>query len=309
MANDTLFIITFSPVERYPSMARVKRNISSWLHNVLWTKIEWAALVSGTLADATSVFDDDNIQGSFHSVKVDTGLNFFGCGRFFNETIYPKPFKWTRVEVLIYKNSPLVSHSNSSGNYTREFREKYLSFSAGVIVDALDGKRRKGGALVLSASHEDSAILHEMLAGRTDRHIITQGVTHKCLQSCLDAYSIDPVDSLLISTAAWQGTDLPGELLTEEFIIRIPWPSPESPQHQSRLTKCQTEKGEKIYGYDLVVTEVFNKFRQGMGRLPRGEHDTGRIHILDPRILGDKKHYQSVMSYLNSSFEKICVVE
>lgn len=309
-AKDTLFIITFSPVEHYPSMARVKRNVSTWLNNILWQKIDSAALISGTLADATSTFDDDNLQGSFHCVKVDTGLIYLSKTKFFMEAIYPKPFKWDKVDVFIYAKSPLAkTASNGDVEFTREFRKKYLSFSADVIIDALATKRRKGGALVLSASHEDSDLLHKMLVGKTNRILITQGITHKSLQSCLDVYSLDPINSLLVSTAAWQGTDLPGEMLTELFIIRIPWPSPDSPQHQSRITKKQTEKGEKTYGYNLVVTDVFNKIRQGITRLPRGEHDSGKIHILDPRVLSDKKHYQSFMSYLNASFKKLSVVE
>jgi CRISPR type IV-associated DEAD/DEAH-box helicase Csf4 len=303
--KDELFVISFSPIERYPSFAREKLDVSSWLNNVIWSKVDGCALISGTLADAES-FAEDEVKPSFRILKGDTGLNF--VHKPFVQEIYPKPFKWDKIEMLIYKDSPICETANGKRVFDQAFRDSYVQFAASRIIEALP--TAKGGAMVLCPSYEDVNGLHAALNGNIERALIAQGIKYLSLQSSLDAFLRDPGNSLFLSTGAWQGVDLPGDLLTELFILKIPFLSPESPEFQVRIRQYTNKDGEeKTSGYRSIDNQVFNKFRQGVLRLPRGEHDRGKIHIFDSRILSDGKKYKPYLRFLTESFKNVKIME
>ena len=81
----------------------------------------------------------------------------------------------------------------------------------------------------------------------------------------------------------WQGVDLPGEMLQNVILTRLPFGVPDHPLVQAKLERIEERGGDPFKEYSLP--EAILKFRQGVGRLIRTAEDSGQIAILDSRIL------------------------
>ena len=112
----------------------------------------------------------------------------------------------------------------------------------------------------------------------------------------------------------WQGLDLLNEHLGDLFIVRVPWHNPNSPEFRAIIDMKQryfdkNDKYRNLRAADTVMqqtgSKVFNKFRQGLGRLCRKEGDKGRIHILDSRVATGAQMYKPYMTYLKNWYKNI----
>jgi ATP-dependent DNA helicase DinG len=80
-----------------------------------------------------------------------------------------------------------------------------------------------------------------------------------------------------------EGLDLPGELLENVVITKIPFGVPTSPVEQAH-TEYITDKGGNAF-MQIAVPEASKKLIQAAGRLLRKEKDSGRVVILDRRVI------------------------
>ncbi|MDP5458409.1 ATP-dependent DNA helicase DinG [Alishewanella sp. SMS8] len=90
--------------------------------------------------------------------------------------------------------------------------------------------------------------------------------------------------SILFGTQSFsEGLDLPGKLLTNLVITKLPFAVPTSPLEEA-LSEAITARGGNAF-LQLSIPAAAKKLVQSCGRLLRQEQDEGRIVILDRRLV------------------------
>ncbi len=90
--------------------------------------------------------------------------------------------------------------------------------------------------------------------------------------------------SVLFGTASfWQGVDVRGQTLRNVIITRLPFDVPDQPLIEARHERIRDRGGHPFFE-DQIPRAVL-RFKQGVGRLIRSTEDTGRVVVLDPRIV------------------------
>ena len=94
----------------------------------------------------------------------------------------------------------------------------------------------------------------------------------------------EEVDSVIFGTDSfWEGIDVPGEALSNLIIVKLPFAVPSLPRVEARIERIRRDGQDPFHTYQLP--EAVLKFRQGTGRLIRSIRDSGRIVVLDRRIV------------------------
>ena len=88
---------------------------------------------------------------------------------------------------------------------------------------------------------------------------------------------------LLGCQSLWEGVDFPGDALKLLVITKLPFPNPSDPL-VAGVSAEMKERGENTFK-DFFVPEAYMEMRQGLGRLLRSEEDSGKVLILDNRIV------------------------
>ncbi|PSU51606.1 ATP-dependent DNA helicase DinG [Photobacterium frigidiphilum] len=90
--------------------------------------------------------------------------------------------------------------------------------------------------------------------------------------------------SILFGTGSFsEGLDLPGDLLKNLIITKIPFGVPTSPVEEAHAEYIESCGGNPFM--QISVPEASKKLIQSVGRLIRKEEDTGRVVLLDRRII------------------------
>lgn len=92
---------------------------------------------------------------------------------------------------------------------------------------------------------------------------------------------------LLGCQSLWEGVDFPGDALKLLVIPKLPFPNPVDPLVAGVANKIKAEGKNSFKEY--FVPEAYMELRQGLGRLIRSEEDSGKVLILDNRIVTE--HY------------------
>lgn len=102
--------------------------------------------------------------------------------------------------------------------------------------------------------------------------------------------------SILFGTQSFsEGLDLPGKLLTNLVITKLPFAVPTSPLEEA-LAEAISRKGGNAF-VQLTIPATAKKLVQACGRLLRQEQDEGRIIILDRRLV-TKSYGQAMLNAL-----------
>ncbi len=112
----------------------------------------------------------------------------------------------------------------------------------------------------------------------------------------------DDERSVLLGTMSfWQGVDVRGRGLRNIVITRLPFDVPDRPVNEARHERIVQRGGNPFIEEQLPKAII--RFKQGIGRLLRSTSDTGRVVVLDPRIVN--KWYGR--RFLEAFGEGVCI--
>jgi ATP-dependent DNA helicase DinG len=93
--------------------------------------------------------------------------------------------------------------------------------------------------------------------------------------------------TILFGTGSFsEGLDLPGRELENVIITKIPFGVPTSPVEQAHAEYISSKGGNPFM--QIAVPDASKKLIQSVGRLLRQEQDSGRVVILDRRIISKR---------------------
>ncbi|CDT84412.1 putative Rad3-related DNA helicase [Vibrio coralliirubri] len=258
------FIVNVSPLE-----------VGWQLDQQIWSRCVGAVLVSATMR-ALNCFSFFCHQAGI-SQKAEDGVQFLALA---------SPFDYQNQAELIV---PAMKYEPQAPQFT----EYLIEILPKVIED-------KKANLVLFSSYWQMNKVAEALATdfvKKSWALQVQGDTSRTEILKKHKKLIDQgKTSVLFGTGSFsEGLDLPGELLENLVITKIPFGVPTSPVEQAHSEYIESRGGNPFM--QITVPDASKKLIQSVGRLLRKERDSGKVTILDRRIV-TKRYGKSLLDSL-----------
>ncbi len=231
--------------------------MGGWLERLLWSRCAGAILVSATLT-ALGKFDYFRHQAGLFA---DEGARFLRL---------QSPFDYQRAELYL----PSMPCEPSTPGFTDALIDKLPALLA-----------EQSASLVLFSSYQQMQAVAEGLRSRHGISLLVQGeASREALLHLHQTRCDQRQPSILFGTGSFsEGLDLPGHYLTNLIITKLPFAVPTSPV-EAALAEWITARGGNPF-LQITVPEASRKLIQACGRLIRKEQDTGRVVLLDRRVL------------------------
>lgn len=234
----------------------------------LWDKCCGAVVTSATL---TALGNYQRFQ-----MRAGTPLNS-------NYQVVPSPFNFAQATLEIPRGA--VDASNAELHT--------LS-----LIDHLpEMLNKQEGSLVLFSSRKQMLEVFDALPEDLRELILVQGDSSK--QEMLNQHkqNIDSGEgSVLFGLASFaEGVDLPGNYCRHVIIAKLPFAVPDDPI-ESALSEWIEARGGNSF-MDITVPDASLKLVQACGRLLRTETDTGKISLMDRRIVS-KRYGKAILNSL-----------
>ncbi len=227
------------------------------LQDNLWERCFAAVITSATLT----------ALGSFERLRQRTGLpDDSEC------VIVPSPFHYAQSAQLIV---PLQA---VEGNQAELHTQSLVTF----MHDSVDLKE---ATLVLFSSRRQMLEVYQDVSREFRATILLQDDYSKQQLLQLHRERIDKKEaSVIFGLASFaEGVDLPGDYLRHVVIAKIPFAPPDDPVEQTLSEWIEAQGGNSFM--QISVADASLRLVQASGRLLRTETDTGRITILDRRLV------------------------
>ncbi|MFN3241887.1 MAG: ATP-dependent DNA helicase [Planctomycetota bacterium] len=257
-AAETQLVRWLEPSRHGAQLCGAPLDVSGALRQHLFEGGATAILTSATLATG----DDDQFTWLRKQIGLDRA-----------ETLrVGSPFDYDRaVDFVIEEAMP--DPSRESHSYRREVAERTERH----ILD------NGGRALILCTSWDFVRHLAQQLRPACNAEGIELLVQGEQPLARLLERKRDVETSVLIGTdSLWEGIDVRGDALTLLVVTRLPFASPGHPLTQARMNLMK-QRGQDPFG-EHSLPEAILKFRQGFGRLIRGQRDRGKVVLMDPRV-------------------------
>jgi ATP-dependent DNA helicase DinG len=237
------------------------------LNHHLWQHCHGAVVTSATLT----------ALGKFDRFIMRSGTS---ASQFYN--VMPSAFDFSRAALR-------VPEFAVEANAVTEHTDSIVEHLPNLL------KEEKGN-LVLFSSRKQMEDVYYQLPASVKKDILMQGDHSKQVMLNKHKQAIDAgKSSTLLGLASFaEGVDLPGDYCRHVIIAKLPFAVPDDPIEAS-LSEWIEEKGGNAF-MDITVPDAAIKLVQACGRLIRTENDSGKITILDKRLV--TKHYGKLL--LNS---------
>ncbi|MEZ5435570.1 MAG: helicase C-terminal domain-containing protein [Pseudomonadales bacterium] len=227
------------------------------LQKNLWQRCFSAVITSATLT----------ALGSFDRLRQHTGVpESSAC------SVVPSPFQYAQSAQLIVPSVAVES------NLVEQHTQSVVDF----INNDIDLQE---ATLVLFASRRQMLDVYQVLSQELRAVILLQDDYSKQQLLQLHRERIDNQEpSIIFGLASFaEGVDLPGDYLRHVVIAKIPFAPPDDPVGKT-LSDWIDAKGGNAF-MQIQLADASLRLVQASGRLLRTESDTGRISILDKRLV------------------------
>ncbi len=239
------------------------------LSDTLWKRCYAAVLTSATLT----------ALGDFGRISMRAGLDDISdC------TIVPSPFRYQENAELV------VPAMDCDAGNAQAHTDALITMMPALL--ALEK-----GNLVLFSSWRQMLAVYEGLDAATQALIIKQGDSskHEMLRSHREKIDQGQASTLFGLASFAEGVDLPGDYCRHVIIAKIPFAPPDDPVEQALAEWIEKNHGNAFM--EISVPDAALKLVQASGRLLRKESDSGRITLLDRRVL-TKRYGQKMLDSL-----------
>jgi ATP-dependent DNA helicase DinG len=251
---------------RRMSLTAAPVDVAPILRSQLFERECGIVLTSATLTTSGGSSDDENAGDGFTHFRTRLGCDdadTLQLGSPFDHA--------TQVELFIDRSMA----TPDAGGYIEALTQRIVHH-----VDATDG-----GAFVLFTSYATMQRVRDRLSlvmEAADRPLFVQGdgISRTAM---VEQFRLDRRSVLLGTQSFWQGVDVRGEGLRNVIITKLPFDPPDRPLTEARAEQIALEGGNAFMQDQLPRAVI--RFKQGFGRLVRSASDTGRVVVLDPRLV------------------------
>jgi ATP-dependent DNA helicase DinG len=227
------------------------------LRKLLWDEVDSVVMTSATLTGG----------GDFQALAIDNGIPAEA-----EMVSLASPFDLPNQAELIVPNFPV----------TPDDRDRHPKEVAKYLVKELDWSK---GSIVLFTSRWKMEKVAELMPAAQRKQVLVQGETakQKMIDEHLRRTSAGEGSVLFGLNSFGEGLDLPGEACTTVVITQVPFAVPTDPQ-TSTLSEWFESRGLNAFNL-IAVPHALRTLTQFAGRLIRTSTDTGRVIILDSRLI------------------------
>ncbi|MFV0575124.1 MAG: ATP-dependent DNA helicase DinG [Vibrio sp.] len=258
------FIVSVSPLE-----------VGWQLDRQIWSRCSGAVLVSATMR-ALNSFQYFAIQAGI-SQKPEDATQFLALS---------SPFDYAQNGELLIPNLKMEPQHPDFTSYLCDILPSYL-------------EKGKANLVLFSSYWQMNQVAEklEKLATKEKWNLQIQGKKGRTeILNKHKAYCQFGQMSVIFGTGSFsEGLDLPGKLLENLIITKIPFGVPTSPVEEAHSEYIVLKGGNPFM--QISVPEASKKLIQSVGRLLRKEQDSGRVVILDRRII-TKRYGKSLLDAL-----------
>lgn len=227
------------------------------LRKLLWDEVDSVVMTSATLTGG----------GDFQALAIDNGIPAEA-----EMVSLASPFDLLNQAQLIVPAFPV----------TPDDKEGHPKEIAKYLVKELDWDK---GSIVLFTSRWKMEKVAELMPAAQRKQVLVQGETakQKMIDEHLRRTSAGEGSVLFGLNSFGEGLDLPGEACTTVVITQVPFAVPTDPQ-TSTLSEWFESRGLNAFNL-IAIPHALRTLTQFSGRLIRTSTDTGRVIILDSRLL------------------------
>jgi ATP-dependent DNA helicase DinG len=178
-----------------------------------------------------------------------------------------------------------------------KFEPTEAGFDNELIESIANRIEENSGNLVLFASYWQMNLVADKLRKKFPNTLLVQGEMSRTKMIELHRKACDKGNtSILFGTGSLaEGLDLPGHYLTNLIITKLPFAVPDSPVEEAHAEWITSKGGNPFM--QITIPEASKKLIQSCGRLVRKETDTGKITLLDKRVV-TKRYGKSLLDAL-----------